>query len=87
MKRILAALALMLFATVPAQAANIRNIDLGRRAEVWFAEDHTVPVVSFNISLPASKLDADDYILTLRGFTPSGELEDVSQSLFRVEKK
>ncbi len=53
MKRILAALALMLFAAVPARAANIRNIDLGRRAEVWFAEDHTVPVVSFNISLPA----------------------------------
>src|SRR6266702_4903224 len=53
MKRILAALALMLFAAVPARAANIRNIDLGRRAEVWFAEDHTVPVVSFNISLSA----------------------------------
>src|SRR5882757_9479601 len=59
-KRILAALALMLLvpalvliAPVPARAANIRNIDLGSRAEVWFAEDHTVPIVSFNISLPA----------------------------------
>jgi zinc protease len=37
----------------PAQAANIQNIDLGKKAEVWFTEDHTVPIVSFNISLPA----------------------------------
>jgi type II secretory pathway pseudopilin PulG len=42
---------------------------------------------SFTITLPASKLPAGDYILTLRGATPGGELEDVSQSLFRVEKK
>ena len=61
MKRLLAVFALMLaavpalvlIAPVPARAANIQNIDLGRRAEVWFAEDHTVPIVSFNISLPA----------------------------------
>ena len=52
MKRLFAALALTLLAA-PAQAANIQNIDLGRHAEVWFAEDHTVPIVSFNISLPA----------------------------------
>jgi zinc protease len=52
MKRLLAALALLLIAT-PALAANIQNIDLGRAAQVWFAEDHTVPIVSFNISLPA----------------------------------
>jgi len=37
----------------PAQAANIQNIDLGKAAQVWFAEDHTVPIISFNISLPA----------------------------------
>jgi hypothetical protein len=53
MKRLLVILALTLLAAIPAQAANIQNIDLGRRAEVWFAEDHTVPIVSFNISLPA----------------------------------
>ncbi|HET7085192.1 MAG TPA: insulinase family protein [Rhizomicrobium sp.] len=55
MKRFLAAAALILTATglAPARAANIQNIDLGPKAEVWFAEDHTVPIVSFNISLPA----------------------------------
>ena len=58
MKRLLAVLALTLailplLQPVPACAANIQNIDLGRNAEVWFAEDHTVPIISFNISLPA----------------------------------
>ena len=36
-----------------AQAANIQNIDLGKKAQVWFAEDHTIPIIAFNISLPA----------------------------------
>ena len=54
MKRFLAAFALILLAAAsPARAANIQNIDLGKKAEVWFAEDHTVPIISFNISLPA----------------------------------
>jgi hypothetical protein len=42
---------------------------------------------TFTVTLPATKLTAGDYILTLKGATPGGELEDVSQSLFRVEKK
>jgi zinc protease len=44
--------ALMLLAG-PAAAADIRNIDLGPRAEVWLAEDHAVPIIAFNISMPA----------------------------------
>jgi zinc protease len=44
---------LCLFAPVPARAATIQNIDLGKHAEVWFTEDHTVPIVTINISLPA----------------------------------
>jgi zinc protease len=51
--RFLIAAAAALLMTAPAHAANIQNIDLGKKAEVWFAEDHTVPIVSFNISLPA----------------------------------
>ena len=53
MKRLLAALALTLLTATPLCAAEIRNIDLGQKAEVWFAEDHTVPIIAFNISLPA----------------------------------
>jgi hypothetical protein len=40
-----------------------------------------------SLSLPASKLIGGDYMLTLRGALQSGEFEDVSKSLFRVEKR
>lgn len=53
MRRLLVAAALVLMTGVSAQAANLQNIDLGKNAQVWFAEDHTVPMVSFTISLPA----------------------------------
>jgi len=54
MKRLLALLILCVAAfAAPAYAADIKNIDLGKNAEVWFAEDHTVPIIAFNISLPA----------------------------------
>lgn len=36
-----------------AAAAEIKSLDLGKAAEVWFSEDHTVPIVAFSISLPA----------------------------------
>jgi len=52
-RRLLALFVFALLATLPARAADIQNIDLGKNAQVWFAEDHTVPIVSFNISLPA----------------------------------
>jgi zinc protease len=53
MKKLLAVLALTVAIIAPARAANIKNIDLGKNAQVWFAEDHTIPMISFNISLPA----------------------------------
>ncbi len=37
----------------PASAADINAIDLGKNAEVWFSEDHTVPIVAISITLPA----------------------------------
>ena len=42
---------------------------------------------NFGFSVPASRFTSGDYILTLKGVMPSGEVEDVSKSLFRVEKK
>ena len=42
---------------------------------------------TFNFSLPASLVNSGDYLLTLKGLTRNGDLEDVSESLFRVEKK
>jgi hypothetical protein len=37
--------------------------------------------------VPARIFPAGDYILTLRGVSKTGEVEDVSKSLFRVEKR
>ena len=42
---------------------------------------------NFGFAVPASKFTSGDYILTLKGVMPTGEVEDVSKSLFRVEKK
>jgi hypothetical protein len=42
--------------------------------------------VSLSIVIPASKLSDGDYILTLKGRAPSGGVEDVSKSLFRVSQ-
>ncbi len=49
----LLAAAFVFAVAVPAQAADVKNIDLGKQAEVWFVEDHTVPIIAINISLPA----------------------------------
>ncbi|HZS45054.1 MAG TPA: hypothetical protein VFC63_08135 [Blastocatellia bacterium] len=40
----------------------------------------------FVITLPAAKLSAGDFLLTLKGQTAAGDIEDLSQSLFRVER-
>lgn len=42
---------------------------------------------SFVFTLPASKLAGGDYVLTLRGISPDGEIDDLGKSLFRVEKR
>jgi hypothetical protein len=39
------------------------------------------------VIIPAQKLSTGDYILTLRGALPTGELEDVSKSLIHIERK
>jgi len=42
---------------------------------------------SLTLIIPARRFADGDYILTLRGVSESGEVEDVSKSLFRVERK
>ncbi|MCM3873633.1 MAG: hypothetical protein ND895_23350 [Pyrinomonadaceae bacterium] len=41
----------------------------------------------FVFSLSEAKFSTGDYMLTLRGVAQDGEVEDVSKSLFRIEKK
>jgi hypothetical protein len=41
----------------------------------------------FSLSVEPAKFMTGDYMLTLKGALQNGELEDVSKSLFRIEKK
>lgn len=42
---------------------------------------------NLTLLVPARIFPAGDYVLTLRGVSKTGEVEDVSKSLFRVERK
>ena len=53
MKKLVAFLALFLAMAAPAWAADIKALDLGKGVDVWFSEDHTVPIIAFNITFPA----------------------------------
>lgn len=41
----------------------------------------------FVFKVPAKQLTSGDYVLILGGITPAGEVDDLSKSLFRVEKR
>lgn len=41
----------------------------------------------FVFTIPARQLTSGDYSLTLSGITPEGEVDDLSKSLFRVERR
>ena len=43
----------VLMLTAPARAADIVPVDIGKSSEVWFAEDHTMPILAITIALPA----------------------------------
>jgi zinc protease len=53
MKKLAAFLVLFFAMLAPAWAADIKPLDLGKGVDVWFSEDHTVPIVAFNITFPA----------------------------------
>ena len=40
----------------------------------------------FIFTVPAKELTSGDYVLTLGGITPQGEVDDLNKSLFRVQK-
>jgi zinc protease len=43
----------LLAMTASASAVDIQNLDLGKQTEVWFVENHTVPMVALVATLPA----------------------------------
>ncbi len=52
MKKILTLVACLALCA-PAAAQNVKTIDTVKGAEVWFVEDHSVPMIAMEISLPA----------------------------------
>ncbi|MBA3712893.1 MAG: hypothetical protein H0W76_10655 [Pyrinomonadaceae bacterium] len=48
---------------------------------------HTKAGASVTLVVPARKFTTGDYILTLRGVNRDGEIDDLSKSIFRVDKK
>jgi zinc protease len=60
MKRLLSLFALLVLTlslSGPVAAADIKNLDLGKDTQVWFAEDHTVPIVALVAAMPAGSAD------------------------------
>lgn len=55
MRRILAALSLLtaLFAPAAASAVNPKALDMGKNVQVWYVEDHTLPMIAITAALPA----------------------------------
>lgn len=56
MNRLLLSLAFVLFAAPVFAAAAPRAVDIGPNEQVWFEEDHTVPMVAVTIALPAGSV-------------------------------
>lgn len=73
------------FPTYSATLQTIGGREIFRQSNVKPRRGTAGPGFTFNV--PANKLTSGDYVLTLRGVTSDGEVEDLSKSLFRVEKK
>lgn len=72
----------------PAYRAALRSAG-GERVFAWHRLNPrtTKSGASLILNLPAHKFAGGDYILMLQGVSKTGEVEDVSKSLFRVERK
>ncbi len=56
MRKLALAALFALCAAVPAAASAPRALDIGPGEQVWFEEDHTVPMVAVSIALPAGSV-------------------------------
>jgi zinc protease len=52
-RRAIAVLLVLIAALAPASAASVKALNAVKGAQVWFAEDHTVPMIALTASLPA----------------------------------
>lgn len=56
MRRFALGLLILLGLATPALALSPRALDIGKGEQVWFQEDHTVPMVAVTIALPAGSV-------------------------------
>jgi len=54
--------AVLLCLPAVAHAANVKSVNMGKGVQVWFQEDHTLPIISMTVSLPAGS-----------GYDPAGK--------------
>jgi anti-sigma factor RsiW len=73
------------YATYQVVLRAIGGAEILRRADIQPSTGASGAVVT--LSVPASRFVGGDYMLTFQGMIGSGELDDLSQSLFRVDKK
>ena len=54
-RRLLSLLIVFVAGLLPAAAfaVNVKVIDMGKSPQIWFVEDHTVPIIALTVSLPA----------------------------------
>jgi zinc protease len=52
-RRAIAVFLFLVAAVAPASAANVKTLNAVKGAQVWFAEDHGVPMIALTASLPA----------------------------------
>src|ERR1700744_3043535 len=45
--------ALLLLSPVTASAVAVKTLDMGRGAQVWYVEDHTLPMIAMTVAIPA----------------------------------
>ena len=72
----------------PSYRAVLRTAD---DEEVWsqdgLSSQRTPAGKAVGLSLPASLLTSGDYLLTLRGVTARGDIEDAGQYVFRAVRR
>src|SRR5437868_15049270 len=51
--RLFFALFAALFAPAAAQAVSVKPLDMGKNVQVWYVQDHTLPMIAMTAALPA----------------------------------
>jgi zinc protease len=62
------AAALLLLCPVQAWAVTVQTLNMGRDAQIWYVEDHTLPMIAMTVAIPAGSAYDPDGKAGLAGF-------------------